>query len=261
MRGASLKVFCNQMIEVKNLSKVFPDGTQALSDISVSVPKGDFVAVIGLSGAGKSTFLRCINRLVEPSGGEVKVGGQEVTRLSLSELQRFRRKVGFIFQQFNLVTRIPVLENVLCGRLGYLPTWRGLLGLFTERDYQVAREQIRRVGLNEKERTRADQLSGGQQQRVAIARALAQEPDIILADEPMASLDPRLSDVILGILKEYNEEKNVTVLVNIHVLELARRFARRILAFNKGRLVFDGPVEQLDAEREKLIYAGSLEAL
>ncbi|MCL5964254.1 MAG: ATP-binding cassette domain-containing protein, partial [Deinococcus sp.] len=171
------------MIEVKNLSKVFPDGTQALSDISVSVPKGDFVAVIGLSGAGKSTFLRCINRLVEPSGGEVKVGGQEVTRLSLSELQRFRRKVGFIFQQFNLVTRIPVLENVLCGRLGYLPTWRGLLGLFTERDYQVAREQIRRVGLNEKERTRADQLSGGQQQRVAIARALAQEPDIILADE------------------------------------------------------------------------------
>jgi phosphonate transport system ATP-binding protein len=153
------------------------------------------------------------------------------------------------------------LENVLHGRLGYLPAWRGLLGLYRQEDVAIATEQIRRVGLQGKERARADQLSGGQQQRVAIARALAQEPRLILADEPMASLDPRLSDVILGILKEYNEEKGVTVLVNIHVLELARRYARRILAFNRGQLVFDGPVEALTPEVEARVYAGNLEAL
>lgn len=150
---------------------------------------------------------------------------------------------------------------MLHGRLGYLPTWKGLLGLYREEDTAIALEQIRRVGLQGKEQARADQLSGGQQQRVAIARALAQEPQLILADEPMASLDPRLSDVILGILKEYNQEKGVTVLVNIHVLELARRYARRILAFNRGRLVFDGPVEALTLEVERMVYAGNLEAL
>ncbi|WP_234553618.1 phosphonate ABC transporter ATP-binding protein [Thermus caliditerrae] len=249
------------MIEVKNLSKVFPDGTQALSGVSVSIPQGDFVAIIGLSGAGKSTFLRTLNRLVEPTSGEIRVGGVEVTRLSRRELQAFRRRVGFIFQQFNLVQRLTVLENVLHGRLGYLPTWKGLLGLYREEDTALALEQIRRVGLQGKERARADQLSGGQQQRVAIARALAQEPELILADEPMASLDPRLSDVILGILKEYNQEKGVTVLVNIHVLELARRYARRVLAFNRGQLVFDGPVEDLTPEVERRVYAGNLEAL
>ncbi len=185
----------------------------------------------------------------------------EVTRLSRKELQAFRRQVGFIFQQFNLVQRLTVMENVLHGRLGYLPPWRGLLGLYREEDVAIALEQIRRVGLQGKEWARADQLSGGQQQRVAIARALAQQPRLILADEPMASLDPRLSDVILGILKEYNQEKGVTVLVNIHVLELARRYARRILAFNRGRLVFDGPVEALTPEVEAMVYAGNLEAL
>ncbi len=249
------------MIVVKNLGKTFADGTEALRGVSVTIPDGDFVAVIGLSGAGKSTFLRCLNRLVDPTKGNIEVHGTDVASLRGRALQRYRRTVGFIFQQFNLVTRLSVIENVLSGRLGYHGTWRGLLGLFTERDYELARQNIRNVGLTEKERSRVDSLSGGQQQRVAIARAMTQEPQLILADEPMASLDPRLADVILGILKDYNEQQGVTVLVNIHVIELAKRYAKRVLAFNLGRLVFDGPVEMLDQDLEKRIYAGSLEAL
>jgi phosphonate transport system ATP-binding protein len=249
------------MIKVSGLSKTFPDGTRALRDVDVAIPEGDFVAVIGLSGAGKSTFLRCLNRLVDPTGGSIVVNGRDVATLGGRALQHYRRTVGFIFQQFNLVSRLSVIENVLSGRLGYHPTWVGLLGLYRERDYELARAAIRDVGLAGREDTRVDQLSGGQQQRVAIARALTQEPQLILADEPMASLDPRLSDVILGILKEVNETRGVTVLVNIHVIELAKRYARRILAFNHGELVFDGPVEDLDATLETRIYSGSLEAL
>ncbi len=249
------------MIEVRKLGKVFPDGTAALQDVSVSIPKGDFVAIIGLSGAGKSTFLRCLNRLVTPSSGDILINGTNVAALQGRALQRYRRTVGFVFQQFNLVTRLSVIENVLTGRLGYHPTWRGLLGLYTERDLEIARSNIRKVGLADKETTRVSSLSGGQQQRVAIARAMTQEPQLILADEPMASLDPRLSDVILGLLKGFNEEQGVTVIVNIHVLELARRYAKRILAFNRGRLVFDGPIEALTGELEQEIYSGSLEKL
>lgn len=249
------------MIQVSGLTKVFPDGTKALSSVTVDIPDGDFIAVIGLSGAGKSTFLRCLNRLVEPSSGDIVVNGKNVAQLHGRQLQRYRRTVGFIFQQFNLVERATVLDNVLSGRLGYHPTWRGLLGLFTDEDTQIATAAIHAVGLGGREEARVDQLSGGQQQRVAIARAMAQEPQLVLADEPMASLDPRLSDVILGILKDYNEDNGVTVLVNIHVLALARRYAKRILAFNKGELVFDGSVDELDDELEERIYAGSLEAL
>jgi phosphonate transport system ATP-binding protein len=249
------------MIEVRNLGKTFPDGTRALQDINVTIPDGDFVAAIGLSGAGKSTFLRCLNRLVTPTEGQILVNGSDVARLRGRSLQRYRRTVGFIFQQFNLVTRLHVIDNVLTGRLGYHPTWRGLLGLYAERDIELARTNIRKVGLAEKERTRVSSLSGGQQQRVAIARAMTQEPQLILADEPMASLDPRLSDVILGLLKGFNEEQKVTVIVNIHVLELARRYAKRVLAFNQGKLVFDGPIEALTPELEQEIYSGSLERL
>lgn len=249
------------MIEVSNLSKVFPDGTRALSGVNVTVPDGDFVAVIGLSGAGKSTFLRCLNRLVDPSEGSIRVGARDVATLRGRQLQHYRRTVGFIFQQFNLVQRLTVLDNVLSGRLGYHPTWRGLLGLYTDADRDLALWAIKQVGLSGKEDARVDQLSGGQQQRVAIARAMAQEPQLILADEPMASLDPRLSDVILGILRDYNETKGVTVIVNIHVLDLAKRYAKRVLAFNKGALVFDGPVASLDDALENRIYSGSLEAL
>jgi phosphonate transport system ATP-binding protein len=249
------------MIEVNHLSKEFRDGTKALRDVSVSIPKGDFIAVIGLSGAGKSTFLRCLNRLVDPTDGQIIVNDVDVAKLHGAALQRYRRTVGFIFQQFNLVKRLSVIDNVLSGRLGYHPTWRGLLGLYPEHDVEIARGYIRTVGLSEKEHTRVDSLSGGQQQRVAIARTMTQEPQLILADEPMASLDPRLSDVILGILKDYNESRGVTVLVNIHVLELAKRYAKRVLAFNKGKLVFDGPIDKLDKALEEDIYTGNLETL
>lgn len=249
------------MIEVKDLSKTFSDGTEALKNVSLTIPDGDFIAIIGLSGAGKSTFLRCLNMLVEPTEGEIIVDEQNVTKLRGRALQRYRRKVGFIFQQFNLVNRLTVMDNVLSGRLGYRPAWQGLLGLFSESDETLARSYISTVGLGEKENTRVDSLSGGQQQRVAIARAMTQEPQLILADEPMASLDPRLSDVILGLLKDYNEEKGVTVLVNIHVLDLAKRYAKRLLAFNKGELVFDGPIEALSDALEEEIYSGNLETL
>ncbi len=249
------------MISVKHLSKTFPDGTKALKDINVDIPDGDFIAIIGLSGAGKSTFLRCLNRLNTATEGQIMVNGQDVVALRGRGLQTYRRTVGFIFQQFNLVTRLSVIDNVLTGRLGYHPTWKGMLGLYSDKDKALAQTNIKKVGLEEKEFTRVDSLSGGQQQRVAIARAMTQEPKLILADEPMASLDPRLSDVILGLLKDYNEEKGVTVLVNIHVLELAKRYAKRVLAFNKGELVFDGPVSALDNALEEEIYSGSLEAL
>jgi len=249
------------MIEALDLGVTFPNGTEALKGINVKIDDGEFVAVIGLSGAGKSTFLRTLNGLVKPTQGTVRVGDVEVGQLSGRALQRFRRTVGFIFQQFNLVTRLSAVDNVLHGRLGYLPTWRGLLGLYGERDYELAAAYLDEVGLGDKKNIRVDSLSGGQQQRVAIARAMAQEPQLVLADEPMASLDPRLSDVILGLLKDYNEAKGVTVLVNIHVLELARRYAQRVLAFNQGRLVFDGAVEELTDDLAEQIYAGSLEAL
>lgn len=236
------------MIEVRGLNQIFdtPKGPfQALVDVNLSIPKGDFVAIIGRSGAGKSTFLRTLNGLLRPTQGSISVEGREVTRFSKRELQSYRRGVGFIFQQFNLVTRLTVMHNVLHGRLGYLPTWRGLLGLYTDHDYAVAREQIARVDLTPKESARVDSLSGGQQQRVAIARAMAQEPWLMLADEPAANLDPVLSEEVMRILKRFNEEDGVTVAINIHALDLALKYAKRIIAFKRGALVFDGTAHQL----------------
>lgn len=222
--------------------------------MSLSIPKGDFVAIIGRSGAGKSTFLRTLNGLLIPSQGQVVVAGTDITKLPKRELQKYRRSVGFIFQQFNLVTRLSVLDNVLHGRLGYLPTWRGLLGLYSDRDYQIARQQIARVDLSAKETARVDSLSGGQMQRVAIARAMAQEPTLILADEPAANLDPVLSEEVMRTLRRFNDTDGVTVVINIHTLELARQYARRIIAFRRGRLVFDGTPEELTEELVDEIY-------
>lgn len=222
--------------------------------MSLSIPKGDFVAIIGRSGAGKSTFLRTLNGLLIPGQGQVVVAGTDITKLPKRELQKYRRSVGFIFQQFNLVTRLSVLDNVLHGRLGYLPTWRGLLGLYSDRDYQIARQQIARVDLSAKETARVDSLSGGQMQRVAIARAMAQEPTLILADEPTANLDPVLSEEVMRTLRRFNDTDGVTVVINIHTLELARQYARRIIAFRRGRLVFDGTPEELTEELVDEIY-------
>ncbi|RIH86048.1 phosphonate ABC transporter ATP-binding protein [Calidithermus roseus] len=245
------------MIEVRGVSQVFQTKNgpfQALKDVSIDIPKGDFVAIIGRSGAGKSTFLRTLNGLLIPTEGSIKVEGLEITRLSKRELQKYRRSVGFIFQQFNLVTRLSVLDNVLHGRLGYLPTWRGLLGLYTERDYQIARAQLEQVDLTPKESARVDSLSGGQMQRVAIARAMAQEPRLMLADEPAANLDPVLSEEVMRILKRFNEQLGMTVVINIHALDLALEYARRIIAFKKGELVFDGTAAELTDELVDEIY-------
>ncbi|HWG84645.1 MAG TPA: phosphonate ABC transporter ATP-binding protein [Deinococcales bacterium] len=245
------------MIEVRNLSKVFPDGTRALDDVSLTINDGEFIAIIGLSGAGKSTFLRCLNRLNDPTGGQVLIDGEDIARARGSELRKLRRKVGFIFQQFNLATRLTALENVLAGRLGYHNRLAGVLGLYTSEDREKAIRALKRVGLSEKVSTRASSLSGGQQQRVAIARAVAQDPSLVLADEPMASLDPKLSRVIMNILRDFNQD-GLTVIVNVHVLELATDYATRILGFNKGRVVFDGPPSALTPAEVERVYHGSV---
>lgn len=245
------------MIEVRSVSQTFLTARgpfQALADVNLSVPDGDFVAIIGRSGAGKSTFLRTLNGLLIPSQGSVAVGGTDITKLGKRELQKYRRSVGFIFQQFNLVDRLSVLENVLHGRLGYLPAWRGLMGLYTEPDYEIARAQLARVDLSAKENARVDSLSGGQMQRVAIARAMAQEPALILADEPAANLDPVLSEEVMRTLRRFNSEQGVTVVINIHALDLALKYARRIIAFKRGGLVFDGTPAELTEEMISDIY-------
>ncbi len=245
------------MIEVKNLTKIYPNGTRGLDDVNVDIQNGEFVCVIGLSGAGKSTFLRCLNRLNDATSGQILIDGEDIAFAQGAKLRTIRRRIGFVFQQFNLSTRLTALENVLAGRLGYHNRFVGALGLFPQADIELAQSALNRVGLGDKFSIRVDQLSGGQQQRVAIARAVAQQPTLILADEPMASLDPKLSNVIMGLLKGFNKD-GISVVVNIHVLELAVAYADRILGFNKGQLVFDGPPSALTENEIERIYAGSV---
>ncbi len=240
-------------IEIDNLKKSFGD-FQALGGIDLAVEEGDFVSIIGPSGAGKSTFLRCINSTIVPTAGEIRVGETRVNELHGRELFAHRARIGFIFQQFNLVRTLTVLQNVLAGRIAYNPLWRVILGLWKSEDLEIAEHLITEVGLRDKIHTRADNLSGGQQQRVAIARAMAQQPRLILADEPMASLDPKLANVILGLLKKFNEREGITVIVNLHVLELARRYSSRIVALKAGGIAFDGEVEELTREAIDEIY-------
>lgn len=241
-------------IGVRGLSKQYAHGPLAIRDVSVDVPAGQFLAVIGLSGAGKSTFLRCMNRLVDPTSGTILIHGADVTRARGQELRRIRRRIGIIFQQFNLVKRSSVMRNVLAGRLGYQQGWRALAPLFTAEDRRMATHALERVGLADRARTRADALSGGQQQRVAIARALAQEPDIMLADEPVASLDPETSKAVLSDLRRINREDGITTVVNLHQLNYAREYADRIIGFLEGRIVFDGPPDAVTPDVYKLIY-------
>jgi phosphonate transport system ATP-binding protein len=240
-------------IEIDGLVKRFEDFS-ALRGIDLSVEKGEFISIIGPSGAGKSTFLRCINSTIVPSEGTVRVGDTLVNELHGRRLFEHRARIGFIFQQFNLVKNLTVLQNVLVGRIVYNPGWRVQAGRWTEEDYAIAERFITDVGLREKIHTRADNLSGGQQQRVAIARAMAQKPQLILADEPMASLDPKLSNVILGLLRKFNKEEGITVIVNLHVLELARRYSTRIVALKAGEVAFDGGVNELGREALERIY-------
>jgi len=249
------------MLQVEHLTKVFPDGTVALRDVSFTVQEGEFLAVIGLSGSGKSTLLRCINRLIEPTSGRVIWNGIDVTAARGAELRRIRRQIGMIFQQFNLVKRSSVLTNVLSGRLGYADPWLSLLHIFPPADRQRALAALERVGIPDKVHSRADQLSGGQQQRVGIARALMQEPKLILADEPVASLDPVLAHSILQYLERLNKEDGITVLCSLHFLDLVHRYAGRVIGLKAGELVFEGRPQELTRARFKEVYGEEAETV
>jgi phosphonate transport system ATP-binding protein len=229
------------MIEVAGLRVVRPPATVALHQVDLVVRPGEFVAVLGRSGAGKTTFLRALNRLVEPTDGTVRVAGRLVTGAGAGELREIRRQIGMIFQQFNLVKRAPVIENVLAGRLGYVRPLASVLGRFPETDRELARACLAQVGLAHLAERRADTLSGGEQQRVAIARALAQRPAVILADEPTASLDPALTSSIMDILRTINREQGLTLVVSQHQLETALAYATRIVGLRQGKIAFDGP--------------------
>lgn len=249
------------MLEIKNLTKIYNNKVLALDKVSFSVPKGQFLAVIGLSGSGKSTLLRCINRLIEPTDGQVIWNGVDVTFASQDELRRIRRRIGMIFQHFNLVLRSSVLTNTLSGRLGYVnPAW-SLINRFPSHDIQRAKENLARVGIADKAYARADELSGGQQQRVGIARALMQNPEILLADEPVASLDPVLAHSIMKILKTLNQEDGITVICSLHFLDLVQRYADRAIALNEGKLVFDGLPHEIDDNRFREIYGQEAERI
>jgi phosphonate transport system ATP-binding protein len=242
------------MLRIEHLTKVFPNGTVALKDVSFEVQDGEFLAVIGLSGSGKSTLLRCINRLIEPTSGKIFWDGTELTALDQAEMRKVRRQIGFIFQQFNLVKRSTVITNVLTGRLGYVNTFQSLANVFSKEDNERALANLGRLGLKEKAYVRADSLSGGQQQRVAIARALMQEPKMILADEPVASLDPVLSHTILKYLEQLNKEDGLTVLCSLHFLDLVHRYGTRAIALKDGQLVFEGEPKLIDDAQFKAIY-------
>jgi phosphonate transport system ATP-binding protein len=235
----------NQMLRLEQLSKVYGDGTRALNDVSLKIEAGEFVVILGKSGAGKSTLLRCINRLVEPTSGKIFFEDQEVTALDGKRLRAVRQKIGMIFQDYNLVGRLSVRTNVLSGALGRTSPLVALVNHFTQDEIESAQHNLERLEIGNKAGQRADQLSGGQQQRVGIARALMQKPKIILADEPVASLDPATSRTILDILRRINQEDGVTVLCNLHLPELAREYAQRLIAMKEGTVVYDGPPEGL----------------
>lgn len=241
------------MIEFRDTQVVYPNGLQALKGVNLEIPKGQFVVVVGLSGAGKSTLIRTINNLVVPSSGDVLIGGRSITQARGRDLRTMRTQIGMIFQTFNLVKRSTVLRNVLSGRLGQANPALSLLGMFSKADLALAHDCLRRVGIPEKAFVRADALSGGQQQRVGIARALAQAPEIMLADEPVASLDPPTSHAVMGDLKRIAREDGITTLVNLHFIDMARDYADRIIGMRDGVVVFDGtPAEATNRVFEEI---------
>jgi phosphonate transport system ATP-binding protein len=242
------------MIELRQVSKEYPNGTKGLNNINLTIGQGEFIAVVGLSGAGKSTLLRSINRLHDITEGDIVINGKSITKSHGKALRMIRRDIGMIFQSFNLVKRSTVLRNVLAGRVGYHSTLRSILGRFPAADVDLAFGALERVGIADKAYIRADQLSGGQQQRVAIARVLAQEAKIILADEPVASLDPLTTKQVMDDLKHINQELGITTIVNLHFIDLAREYATRIIGLRAGEVVFDGPVSEATNERFAAIY-------
>ncbi len=245
------------MLEIRHLTKIYDDGTVALNDVSFTVEDGEFLIIIGLSGSGKSTLLRCINRLVDPTEGDILWNGVNLAKLEGEELRNARREVGMVFQHFNLVKRSSVFKNVISGRLGFTPTWRSFLGRFSEADQKKAHKALSRLGIDDQAKKRADELSGGQQQRVGIARALMQDPKMILADEPVASLDPVLAHNILEYLEILNQEDGMTIICSLHYLGLVQRYSTRVIGLRKGEIVYEGSREDIRAmtdEEFKEIY-------
>jgi phosphonate transport system ATP-binding protein len=248
------------MIKFENVSVTYPGGVKALDNVSLEINEGDFLIIVGMSGAGKSTLLRTVNNLVKPTEGEVFVDSRNVTKANKKELKKIRSDIGMIFQTFNLVNRSSVLKNVLTGRLSQVSTLRSILGLWPSEDKQIAFESLNQVEILEKAYVRGSNLSGGQQQRVGIARALAQKPKVMLADEPVASLDPITSRVVMKYLKEINQELGITTIVNLHFLDLAKEFGERLIGLKDGKLVYDGKVEDVSDEDFENIYGRALKA-
>ncbi|MEC9490078.1 MAG: phosphonate ABC transporter ATP-binding protein [Halanaerobiales bacterium] len=250
----------NSILEYKNLSVTYPGGVEALKNVNFKINKGEFIVIVGLSGAGKSTLLRATNRLVNPTGGKVLFNNKNVTEANKKELRNIRSDIGMIFQSFNLSKRSSVFRNVMAGRASHLPTWRNILGIYPEEDKDIIFNSLDRVNILEKAFARADELSGGQQQRVGIARALAQEPQLMLADEPVASLDPPTSHMVMKDLQNINRELGITVIVNLHFIDLAKEYGERIIGLNKGEVVYDGPAASADRATFEMIYGRSLTA-
>ena len=242
------------ILEFQNVSKTYNNITQALTDVSFSVEEGEFVSIIGPSGSGKSTILRCINRLVDATQGTIVFDGQDITGAGKNEIRQIRKKTGMIFQHYNLVERLSVIENVLHGRLGHKSTISGVVGFYSENEKENAFQILSKLGLTEQAYKRCDELSGGQKQRVGIARSLMQEPRLILCDEPIASLDPSSSKIIMDHLSEINETMKITCIFNLHQVDVAMKYSKRIIGITSGRIVYDGPPDKLSTEQIHEIY-------
>lgn len=249
------------ILKIKDLYKSYNSKTPVLSSIEMELKQGEFVSIIGPSGAGKSTLLRCINRMIEPTEGSVMFDGVEITSLNKKNLRAQRSKIGMVFQHYNLVSRLTVFENVLHGRFGYKSTIQGVFSIFTEEEKKLALDILEKLGMKEYAYKRCDQLSGGQKQRVGIARALVQQPKLLLCDEPIASLDPNSSKIIMDHLKEICETMGITVLVNLHQVDVAVKYSDRIIGLNKGQVVFEGLPKELSNFAIRDVYGTELEDL
>lgn len=247
------------MIKFEDVGKRYPNGYEGLKHIDLEIEQGEFVAIIGLSGAGKSTLIRTINRMHDVTSGKLTVDGTDVMSLSGKSLRRFRRKVGMIFQSFNLITRTTVINNVLTAFVPDMPWYRSVFGIYNQEEKMKALEALDKVGILDKAFVRADQLSGGQQQRVALARTLAQNPEIILADEPVAALDPVTANQVMDDFTRINKDMNISILINIHHVDLALKYCSRVIGINAGEIIYDGPASEVDKEVLDKIYKGGRE--